>query len=211
MTFYVPRHFRHDDREDLEAFVAAHAFGTLVSNSSGGLAVSHLPFLPVKAPDGSLRLAGHMARANDHWKSLESAGEVLVIFEGPHAYVSPTWYRNHPAVPTWNYAVVHARGRARLTPPEALPALVDALAKVYEDGRPRPWRMAEQPPEFTARMMPAIVGFEVDVGRLEGKFKLSQNRAAEDVAGVIAALEGEGQGELAGLMGAHAVRKGESR
>lgn len=211
MTFYIPRHFRIDERAELEAFVAVHAFGTLVSNTAAGLAASHLPFLPVKAPDGALRLAGHMARANDHWKTLESAGEVLVIFEGPHAYVSPTWYRNHPAVPTWNYAVVHARGRARLTPPEALPVLLDALANVYEEGRPAPWRLAAQPPEFTARMLPAIVGFEIDVVRLEGKFKLSQNRAAEDVAGVIAALEGEGQGELAALMGAHAVRQGESR
>jgi len=211
MTFYIPRHFRHDDREDLEAFVAAHAFGNLVSATPDGIAVSHLPFLPSKGADGVLRLAGHMARANDHWRTLEQAGEALVIFEGPHAYVSPTWYANHPAVPTWNYAVVHARGRARLTPPEALPPLIDALAKMYEEGRPRPWRMAEQPPEFTARMFPVLVGFEIEVARLEGKFKLSQNRRPEDIAGVAAALDAEGQGELAALMRAHAVPPGESR
>ena len=211
MTFYVPRHFRHDDRADLEAFVAAYAFGTLVSNSPEGLAVSHLPFLVKKDEDGALRLEGHMARANPHWQSLEQAGEVLAIFEGPHAYVSPTWYANHPAVPTWNYAVVHARGRARLTAPGSMPSLVDTLAKRYEDGRPAPWRMADQPPDFVDRMMPAIVGFEIAVERLEGKFKLSQNRRPEDIAGVIAGLEAEGQGELAALMRAHAVREGDSR
>ncbi len=211
MTFYVPRHFRHDDRESLEAFVAAHAFGTLVSASPDGLAVTHLPFLSRKAADGGFRLVAHMARANPHWQSLEQAGEVLAIFEGPHAYVSPTWYVNHPAVPTWNYAVVHARGRARLTTPESMPALVDTLAQQYEESRPAPWRMADQPPEFAAKMMPAIVGFEIAVERLEGKFKLSQNRRPEDVAGVIAGLEAEGQSELAALMRAHAVRDGESR
>jgi transcriptional regulator len=211
MTFYVPRHFRHDDRESLEAFVAAHAFGTLVSATPEGLAVTHLPFLQKKGPDGVLRLEAHMARANPHWQSLEQAGEVLAIFEGPHAYISPTWYVNHPAVPTWNYAVVHARGRARLTAPASMPPLVDTLAQQYEAGRPAPWRMADQPAEFAARMMPAIVGFEIEVARLEGKFKLSQNRRPEDVAGVIAGLEAEGQSELAALMRAHAVRDGESR
>ena len=114
-------------------------------------------------------------------------------------------------MPTWNYAVVHARGRARLTAPGSMPSLVDTLAKRYEDGRPAPWRMADQPPDFVDRMMPAIVGFEIAVERLEGKFKLSQNRRPEDIAGVIAGLEAEGQGELAALMRAHAVREGDSR
>jgi len=204
MTFYVPRHFRVDDPAALEAFVAANAFGTLVSAGAAGLSVSHLPFLPERGGEGRLRLLGHVARANAHWQELEGAGEVLVIFPGPHAYVSPSWYANHPSVPTWNYAVVHARGRARLLPPEALPGLLDRLSRAYEDARPSPWRMADLPADYTARMLPAIVGFEVAVERLEGKFKLSQNRRPEDIDGVAAALGREGQPELAALMREHA-------
>lgn len=204
MTFYVPRHFRLDDPAALEAFVAANAFGTLVSAGAAGLSVSHLPFLPERGGDGRLRLLGHVARANAHWQELEGAGEILVVFSGPHAYVSPSWYANHPSVPTWNYAVVHAHGRARLLPPEALPGLLDRLSRAYEDARPSPWRMADLPADYTARMLPAIVGFEVAVERLEGKFKLSQNRRREDVDGVAAALEREGQLELAALMREHA-------
>lgn len=211
MTFYVPRHFRLDDPAALDAFVAANAFGTLVSAGAAGLSVSHLPFLPERGGDGRLRLLGHVARANAHWQELEGAGEILVVFSGPHAYVSPSWYANHPSVPTWNYAVVHARGRATILPPERLPALLDRLSRQYEEGRPAPWRMQDLPAEFTGKMLAAIVGFEIVVERLEGKFKLSQNRRPEDVEGVMAALEREGQGALAALMRARASRPPESR
>ena len=211
MTFYVPRHFRVDDREALERFVEANAFGTLVSAGAAGLSASHIPFLSRRGADGRLRLLGHVARANAHWQELEAAGEVLAIFEGPHAYVSPTWYANHPAVPTWNYAVVHARGRARLLPPAELPGLLDRLSRAYEDGRASPWRMEALPPDFSAKLLEAIVGFEIAVERLEGKFKLSQNRRPEDIEGVAAALEAEGQGPLAALMRAQAAGGGESR
>jgi transcriptional regulator len=152
-----------------------------------------------------------MARANAHWESLESAAEVLAIFGGPHAYVSPSWYAHHPSVPTWNYAVVHARGKARIVEPEALPALLARLTRKYEEGRPAPWRMEDLPADFTPRLLAAIVGFEIAVERLEGKFKLSQNRRPADLEGVIAALEGEGQGALAALMREHADRPPESR
>lgn len=211
MTFYVPRSFQVDDRETLEGFVRAHAFGTLVSAGPAGLSVSHIPFLPERAADGRLRLLGHVARANAHWQELESAREVLAIFEGPHAYVSPGWYANHPSVPTWNYAVVHARGTARLLPPADLPSLLDRLSRTYEDGRPAPWRMESLPSDFTPKLLEAIVGFEIAVEELVGKFKLSQNRRREDVEGVAAALEAEGQDALAELMRAHAARPAESR
>ncbi|HEX4943928.1 MAG TPA: FMN-binding negative transcriptional regulator [Usitatibacteraceae bacterium] len=211
MTFYNPRHFRVDDREALERFIAAHAFGALVSAGRAGLSVSHLPFLPERGASGQLRLLGHMARANGHWQELESAGEVLAIFEGPHAYVSPGWYADHPSVPTWNYVVVHGRGTARLLPPAELPPLLDRLSRAYEDGRPAPWRMNALPPDYTPRLLEAIVGFEIRVERLEGKFKLSQNRRGEDVARVAAALEAEGQGQLAAFMRAQAAPPLESR
>lgn len=211
MTFYIPAHFREDDRATLERFVEAHAFGTLVSAGPAGISVSHLPFLPERGGDGALRLLGHMARANAHWRELEAAGEVLAIFQGPHAYVSPGGYRHHPSVPTWNYTAVHARGRARLLPEADLAPLLARLSAAYEEGRPSPWRMDALPPEFTAAMMRAIVGFEIAVESLEGKFKLSQNRRPEDVEGVADALVSEGQAELAAMMRARAVRPPESR
>jgi transcriptional regulator len=118
---------------------------------------------------------------------------------------------NQPSVPTWNYAVVHARGKARLLPADDLPDLLDRLSRTYEGARPSPWRYDSLPAEYSATMRKAIVGFEIAVERLEGKFKLSQNRRAEDIAGVAAALEAEGQGALAALMRAHAAPAGESR
>jgi transcriptional regulator len=211
MTFYVPRHFRIDDREALERFVEANAFGTLVSAGSAGISVSHIPFLPERGAEGRLRLLGHVARANAHWQELEAAGDVVAIFEGPHAYVSPGWYASHPSVPTWNYAVVHAHGKARLLAPADLASLLDRLSRTYEDGRAAPWRMDSLPGDYTRKLMEAIVGFEIVVERLEGKFKLSQNRSREDVEGVAAALEAEGQEALASLMRAHAARPPESR
>lgn len=211
MTFYVPGHFRVDDREVLESFVAAHAFGTLVSTGEAGISVSHLPFLSERGEDGCLHLLGHMARGNAHWQEIEAADEVLAVFAGPHAYVSPGWYAHHPSVPTWNYAVVHARGKARLLPAEELPPLLDRLSRHYEDGQPTPWRMQSLPADFSRGMLEAIVGFEIAVDRIEGKFKLSQNRRREDIDRVAAALDRQGQDELAGLMRVHADRKRESR
>ena len=211
MTFYVPGHFRVEDAATLERFVAENGFATLVSTGPEGLWTSHVPLLVGRGSDGRLRLEGHMARANAHWESLESAAEVLAIFGGPHAYVSPSWYAHHPSVPTWNYAVVHARGKARIVEPESLPALLGRLTRKYEEGRPAPWRIENLPADFTPRLLAAIVGFEIAVERLEGKFKLSQNRRPADLEGVIAALEGEGQGALAALMREHADRPPESR
>lgn len=212
MNFYNPKHFREEDREALLAFAERHAFGSLVSTGPGGLAVSHIPFLPERGPDGGLRLLGHVARANGHWEALESASEVMAILWGPHAYVSPTWYATQPSVPTWNYAVVHAHGRARLLAPGELARLVDRLSGTYEAGRPRPWRMAELAPDYTAKLLGAIVGFAIEVERIEGKFKLSQNRSAEDRGRVIAALESAGGAgaEVAALMRSQrGIRPGE--
>ena len=203
MTLFIPSHFRVDDAQALDDFIGKNAFATLVSSGSGGLAVSHVPLLPERAPDGALRLLGHVARANPHWRSLEEAREVLAIFHGPHAYVSPTWYEHHPSVPTWNYAVVHAHGRARLIDREGLAALVERLAATYESGRPSPWRVQDAPREFIEKMLGAIVGFAIEVERLEGKFKLSQNRPGDDAKRAANALEAEGEDTLAALMRSH--------
>ena len=190
MTLYVPSHFAADDPERLFAFMQRNAFATLVSSGGEGMQVSHIPLVAERDGAGKVRLLGHVARANTHWQSLEGAGEVLAIFHGPHGYVSPGWYQNHPAVPTWNYAVVHARGRATLMDEAELHELVTRLAWIYEEGRPKPWKLSEQPAAFVSGLLEMIVGFAIEVERIEGKFKLSQNRPQE-IPRVIGELERE--------------------
>jgi transcriptional regulator len=206
MTLYIPEHFRVDDPAVLGDFIEAHAFGTLVSSSAGGIHASHVPFV-LDRDGASLRLLGHVARANGQWSELERADHVLAIFQGPHAYVSPGWYQQHPSVPTWNYAAVHATGRARLIDEAELHELLMRLSAQYESPREKPWKMSELPAAYVDSMLKMIVGFEIEVEKLEGKFKLSQNRPAE-IPRVIAALEGEGEAALAALMRATPVRKG---
>ena len=204
MTLYVPPHFRVEDRDILYAFMEQHAFGTLVTSGAAGMHVSHIPFLPERGDDGAIRLLGHVARGNEQWQALEKAEHLAAIFQGPHAYISPSWYANHPSVPTWNYSVVHAHGKARLMDEAGLHDLLMRLSATYEAGNPKPWRMAELPPAYVDSMLKMIVGFEIEVLRLEGKFKLSQNRPAE-VPRVIAALEEGAEPALAGLMRDHST------
>ena len=203
MTLYVPPHFRVDDRDALYAFMEQYAFGTLVSSGPAGMHVSHIPFLPERGDDGAIRLLGHVARGNEQWQAIEGAEHLVAIFQGPHAYISPSWYANHPSVPTWNYSVVHAHGKARLMDEAELHDLLMRLSATYESGNPKPWRMSQLPPAYVDSMLKMIVGFEIEVERLEGKFKLSQNRPAE-IPRVIEALEGAGESALAGLMRDHA-------
>jgi transcriptional regulator len=205
MTLYRPTHFRVDDEAQLLAFIERHAFGTLVCDGADGLDVSHIPFLPRRDGDGRIRLLGHVARANPQWQALQQARSVVAIFHGPHAYVSPSWYANHPSVPTWNYSVVHAHGTVRPLEDSALRELLAELSRTYEGDRPGAWRMDSLPEDYLAKMMRAIVGFEMQVERLEGKFKLSQNRP-EEIGRVVAALESKGEGDIAEMMRAHAPK-----
>jgi transcriptional regulator len=202
---YVPAAFAETRPEVLHDFLRRHSFGLFVSTDfddpDGGFAATHLPFLfdPDRGPHGVLR--GHVARANPHWRSLRPDRPVLVVFQGPHAYVSPRWYRpGVPSVPTWNYAVVHVHGRPRVLDDEAeLRRLLADTVRTYEapaggrgvDGA-GPWSLDDQPEEFVAKMAAQVVGFEVAVERIEGKFKLSQNRPAADRRGVAAALAAAG-------------------
>ena len=202
MTLYIPPLFRVEERARLVEFMRAHAFATLISAGKAGLHVSHVPLL-VDAQGDALRLRGHVAKANEQWQALEEARDVTAVFHGPHAYVSPTWYVNHPSVPTWNYAVVHAHGKARLTEEAELHEIVTELSATYEAGNAPPWRLSEQPAPFVSSMLGMIVGFEIEVARVEGKFKLSQNRPAE-IPRVIERFELSGEAELASLMRQHA-------
>jgi transcriptional regulator len=189
---YLPPAFTETRPEVLVAHIERHPFGLLVTHGAGGLVTSRIPFVAERHGD-RLVLQGHLARPNPQVAHLAQGGEVLAIFTGPHAYVSPTWYGAGPAVPTWNYADVHAYGAVRTVEDEAwLRGFLERLSHRYEAGNPEPWRMAAQPANYLAGMLRGIVGFEIEVARLEGKFKLSQNRPATDRPRIIAALEAEG-------------------
>ncbi|HEX6959882.1 MAG TPA: FMN-binding negative transcriptional regulator [Ferrovibrio sp.] len=190
---YIPAHFAVRDTAALHDVIDNHAFGLLVSSAASGLIASHIPFLLDRARGEQGTLLCHLAAANEQAAALDGA-EVLCVFQGPHGYVSPRWYAKKPAVPTWNYIAVHAYGRVRLVrDAEGLYDMVDRLSKIYEpaDGG---WRLADEPESFTASMLRGIVGIEIPIARLEGKFKLSQNRPT-DIALVIEALRAEGGAE----------------
>jgi len=197
---YVPAHFREDRAQVLHDAMRRIALATLVTQNTGGVEANHLPLL---LEDGVLR--GHFARANPVWKSLNPDAEALAIFLGPHAYVSPNWYPSKAetgkAVPTWNYITVHAHGRLTVRDdPVWLRAHVGALSAAHEAGRAAPWSVADAPADYIDGMLRAIVGFEISIVRLEGKWKLSQNRSAADIEGVRTELTRNGGAELAGLM-----------
>jgi transcriptional regulator len=207
---YLPPVFSESRPDVLVAHIERHPFGMLISHGETGIETSRLPFLvecePVSAPSGTplessssaagsvaLRLKGHLARANPQVPQLAAGGEVLAVFTGPHAYVSPTWYQAGPSVPTWNYADVHAYGTVRLIAEATwLDGLLRRLSERHEAGNAAPWRMEDQPADYLAAMLEGIIGFEIAVTRLEGKFKLSQNRPPADRPRIIAALEGRG-------------------
>ena len=199
---YLPPAFIEARPEVLIAHLERYDFGLLVSQGAAGPVASHVPFL-VERPtamsrDETLRLVGHLARANPQRADLAEpgragGGEVLAIFSGPHAYVSPGWYASGPAVPTWNYVDVHAYGTLRLVEDEDwLRRFLQRLSERHEESQEMPWRMADQPPAYMRGMIKGIVGFEIAVTRLEGKYKLSQNRPAADRPRIAAALEARG-------------------
>ena len=186
---YLPPAFTETREEILVAHIEQHDFGLLVTQGDVGLIASQIPFL-IARRDGKLYLEGHIARANPQGADLDGAAEALAIFAGPHAYISPSWYQAGPAVPTWNYATVHAYGAARrVADPDWLRDLVGRLSQRHEAREAVPWRMAALPEPYVAAMLTGIVGVELAVSRLEGKFKLSQNRPAADRPRIIAALE----------------------
>jgi len=198
---YTPVAFREERPEVLQSIIRRHSFGTVVSQRDGGLVASHLPFLlrPEEGTAGAL--LGHMARANPQWQDFQAGAEVLVLFQGPHGYISPSWYETREAVPTWNYEVVHAYGiPAVIEDPASVRALLDATIAEYESSLPEPWSTARISDELVERLQRAIVGFEIRITRLEGKRKLSQNRPEADQRGVLAGLRSTGATELAQLM-----------
>ena len=189
---YEPPLHQQADREAIVALIRAHPLGLLISHGPSGLLANAIPFL---IDDNVLR--AHVARANPQWRDLETAEEALVVFQGPQHYVSPSWYETkretHKVVPTWNYLIVQARGRPRVTDDAPwLRAQIEALTNKQEAGRAAPWKVADAPDDFIAMQMRAIVGVEIEIADLRGKWKASQNRNAADRAGVVAGLSADG-------------------
>jgi len=200
---YLPPAFTETRPEVLIAHIERYDFAMLVSHGAQGLVASHVPFLTDRRGD-ELHLLGHLARPNPQVEDLRAGSaqgnEVLAVFSGPHAYVSPRWYASGPAVPTWNYAAVHTYGIVRLIDdPEWLREFLCRLAERHEAGSENPWRMEDQPAAYMTGMLKGIVGFEIRVTRLEGKFKLSQNRPPADRPRIIKALDAASDTEAGGI------------
>lgn len=184
---YIPEHFRVRHHEDAIAFLRANPFAILISTTDDGPFATHLPLFVHEAEE-KLTLRGHVAKANPHWRYLEQQPECLTIFHGAHSYISPSNYTTRESVPTWNYAAVHVYGNARVfSSPEDLLSMLHELMGTFEPAYASQWASLDE--AYRERMLRQIVGFEIEVTKLEGKFKLSQNRTRDDQENVIASLE----------------------
>jgi len=194
-VIYLPPAFTEARPAVLIDHIERHDFGLLVSHGAAGIVASHIPFL-VERQGEELHLLGHLARPNPQVEELRRGEEALAIFTGPHAYISPGWYAGGPSVPTWNYVDVHAYGTLRLIEEGAwLRRFLRRLTDRHEAANPAPWRMQDLPEAYLDGMLKGIVGLDITVTRLEGKYKLSQNRPAVDRPRVIAALEQRGDAD----------------
>ena len=189
---YIPPLFAEQRLDVLHELMTSHAFATLITRGQGGLIASHVPvvLLPTRGELGTLQL--HLAKPNPQCEDLAAGTEALAIFHGPHGYVSPTWYATAASVPTWNYVAVHAYGTPRVMTDDALRDHVDVLAASYEATRPDGWDSSNLPGDVFEKLRRAIVGFEIPITRLEGKWKLGQNRTPADRLGAIAGLRATG-------------------
>lgn len=198
IAVYIPKHFEEKNRAALHALIRAHPLGAIVTRSAQGLNANHIPFLvdPAGGPNGTLR--GHVPRANPMLWDLAASPAALVIFQGPQRYITPSWYPSKrdggKVVPTWNYAVVHAHGAVRVIEERGwLLAHLNALTNEHELAREPHWRVDDAPAEYIQQLLGHIVGVEIPIDRLEGKWKLSQNRPARDRQGVVEGLAKEGE------------------
>ena len=201
---YVPRHFAETDTAVLHRLIRAHPLGAVVTLAGGELVANHIPLL--LHDDGSPfgTLAGHVARGNSMWKTSDPAFEALVIFQGVERYVSPSWYPSKETdprtVPTWNYVVVHAHGPLRIIDDAGwLRRHVAELTDRHEADRPSPWKVDDAPADYVEKLVGGIVGIEIPISRLTGKWKVSQNRSAEDRDGVVRGLREQGDTSSAAM------------
>ena len=204
---YLPNHFEEARQEELLRTLRAFPLGALVVRGPNGLDANHLPFLVDQDSGGRMRLLAHVARANPLWKEANEGGEALVIFRAGDAYISPNWYpskhESHRQVPTWNYRVVHVHGTLHVRDDERfVRGVVARLTRAYEAqaGELQPWKMTDSSPEYIDQMLSAIVGIQIEVQRMVGKWKLSQNKEERDRIGAAEALHKRGEQQLAEAM-----------
>ena len=194
---YTPKHFEEPRIEVMHELIRARPLATLVTLTSGGLAANHIPLHLINTPTPFGTLRGHVARANPLWSDFAKDVEMLAIFHGPDSYITPSWYATKQetgkVVPTWNYAVVHAYGTLRVIDDSAwVRAQLEALTAHSEARFAQPWSVSDAPHEYTEKLIGAIVGFEIVITRLSGKWKVSQNQPAQNQAGVIEGLSNSG-------------------
>lgn len=204
-TMYIPAHFNESRPELLHALIAQHPLGILVTNGKSGLSANHLPFMlhPQEGARGVLHC--HVARNNPVWQDLDNGDEVMVIFRAGDAYISPQWFpsklETHKQVPSWNYIVAHAYGRVTIRDEERyVRGAVARLTRIHEASQPVPWKMTDGPKDYIDAMLKAIGGIEIEITRLIGKTKLSQNKEARDVEAASAALISQGDNFIGNAM-----------
>ncbi|MBF8448178.1 FMN-binding negative transcriptional regulator [Aeromonas dhakensis] len=202
---YLPPHFAVTDSETLHQLIRAYPLGALITHGEGGLDANHLPFELDAGAGVHGVLRAHVARNNPLWQEVKDGDEVLVIFKAADGYISPSWYpgkqEHHKLVPTWNYSVVHAHGSIQIRDDARfVRRLLANLTRHHEAGETTPWKMADAPRDYLEAMMQAVVGIEIEITRLVGKFKLGQNKEAADRLGAANALQERGQSALAEAM-----------
>ena len=185
---YIPRHYQQPDREKAIAFMEGNSFAILCTNGSEVPGLTHVPVLVEKRGE-TLRLFGHIARANEHLHDWKDGSKATIIFHGPHAYVSSSWYEKRQNVPTWNYLAVHAHGSLSVIEGEVLRADLETLMTKFEANQRDPRALADQDPEYIDRLMRGVIGFELIVDKLDAKAKISQNKSEKDREEVIQRLE----------------------
>lgn len=204
---YIPPAFREDDASRQYELIRQSPLGLLVSSTGGWPQVSPLPFILDVDETPSRRLLGHLSRGNEHWTTLDGSN-VIVVFQGPDAYVSPSWYvtkaEHGKVVPTWNYAMVQVRGIARVRDDEQwLRHHITELTDTHESPRSAPWQVTDAPASFIDGLVKGIIGIEIEIDHIDGKWKVSQNRPTEDRKGVVAGLTEAGDSAMAALVDEH--------
>ncbi|MEO5324259.1 FMN-binding negative transcriptional regulator [Mesorhizobium sp. CC13] len=193
---YQPPHFTETRLDVLHALIRAHPLGLLICNGADGPVANPLPFLLDAEPAPNGRLRAHLSRANPQWRMLADNPDALVVFQGADSYVTPSWYETKretgKVVPTWNYAIVQVRGRVRvMDDKDWLAGQIAALTATHEGGRAEPWQVSDAPDAYVAAQIKGIVGLEIDIASIEGKWKVSQNRPVADRVGVAEGLEAD--------------------
>ncbi|RPI47992.1 MAG: FMN-binding negative transcriptional regulator [Betaproteobacteria bacterium] len=209
---YVPRSFEENDTEVLHGFIARHPLATLVTMDGDELCADHIPMLLSRTGGGDKVLQGHVARGNPLWRRIGAYTNVLAVFQDPGLYITPSWYASkaetHKVVPTWNYIAVHASGHARIVDdPSWLRAFLGRLTHANESHRTQPWQLADAPADYITSQLKAIVGIEISVARLVGKWKVSQNRLPKDIDGVVTGLLAQGDPDAVRIAGAVSERR----